>query len=219
MLVTTEMTHSDDARGLDSDAPALLDKSLELSLGDFEVGFWHPVGPHGREALADIIPRKRRETERNGWTLWSFQYRTPDTLAAWHREASAARGRVLVLCSSSGSAIDPGRPGALAKTDKCRHFRLFGHGGWLTIPDTIEVPHPFKPGISEASAFVVQHVYHPIGTFERPSVRWFSKGNWREDAIPTRPEYLIRRGGITPIRSSVMALLELRAPYLAIVRR
>jgi hypothetical protein len=47
---------------------------------DFELGFWHPFGSHGRESPEDIISRKRSETDKNGWTLWSFQYRRPEAL-------------------------------------------------------------------------------------------------------------------------------------------
>jgi hypothetical protein len=61
----------------------------------FEYGFWHPFGQHGRETPSDIINRKCREIERNGWTLWSFQYRTPER----HREMSGVRGSVFVFCS------------------------------------------------------------------------------------------------------------------------
>jgi hypothetical protein len=47
-------------------------------------------------------------------------------------------------------------------------------------------------------------------------MEWFSQGAWREDRIPTRGEYLIRRGGEIAIRD-VAAVLELKPPYLAIV--
>jgi len=45
----------------------------------------------------------------------------------------------------------------------------------------------------------------------------FSCGNWHESAIPTRPEYLIRRGGKIAMRN-IRAVLELRPPYLAVVK-
>ena len=78
-------------------------------------------------------------------------------------------------------------------------------------------PHPFNPGKTLATAFVVRRVHHPIKLLDGPSVEWFSKGKWREDEIPTRPEYLIRRGGKIGMRE-VSAVLELTPPYLAIVR-
>jgi hypothetical protein len=79
------------------------------------------------------------------------------------------------------------------------------------------VPHPFRKGNSQASAFVVRRVIHPIVPFALPAVEWFSsKGQWRQDPVPTRGQYLIRPGGMVPMRS-VRAVLELRAPYLAVV--
>jgi hypothetical protein len=36
----------------------------DLSLENFELGFWHPFGSHGRESPEDIINRKRSETEK-----------------------------------------------------------------------------------------------------------------------------------------------------------
>ena len=67
-----------------------------MNWDEFELGFWHPFGEHGRESPLDIIHRKRSEIEKNGWTLWSFQYRTPETLRDWCRELSATKsGEVL----------------------------------------------------------------------------------------------------------------------------
>jgi hypothetical protein len=30
--------------------------------------FWHPVGPHGAESLADILARKQGEIRQHGFT-------------------------------------------------------------------------------------------------------------------------------------------------------
>ena len=60
-----------------------------MSYLDFEIGFWHPFGPHGRETPTHILERKRREIEANGYTLWSFQYRT--MLLDWHRELASTK--------------------------------------------------------------------------------------------------------------------------------
>jgi hypothetical protein len=85
--------------------------TLGLNWEDFELGFWHPFGSHGREPPDDIINRKRSETDKNGWTLWSFQYRRPEALEEWYRELSFAkpRGPVVVFCSM-GSFCNRSRP-------------------------------------------------------------------------------------------------------------
>ena len=50
-------------------------------------------------------------------------------------------------------------------------------------------------------------------------VEWYSKGDraWRSDVLPTRGEFLIRKGGrVRPRR--VAAVLELEKPYLAVLK-
>jgi len=59
-----------------------------LSYSQFQIGFWHPFGPHGGERVEEILERKSRETKANGWTLWSFQRRR--ALDDWHREVREA---------------------------------------------------------------------------------------------------------------------------------
>jgi hypothetical protein len=138
--------------------------TLELSWEDFELGFWHPFGVHCRESPEEIINRKRSETDKNGWTLWSFQYRRPEALDEWYRELSFAkpRGPVVVFCSMGHSAIDPDRPGTLTRTADCARYRFIGDGSWRAVPPLIRVPHPFRPGKTVASAFVVRRVHDPI---------------------------------------------------------
>jgi hypothetical protein len=195
---------------------------LKINWENFELeyGFWHPFGPHGRESPADIIHRKRRETEHNGWTLWSFQYRTPETIAAWYQELSSARAPVVVFCSKGRRAVDPDRHGGSVKTVDCRQYRLVGDREFRPVPDLIRVPHPFKANNSAATAFVVQRVYYQIQFFRRPKVEWFSQkqGGWSQDKLPTRPEYLVRTGGEIAM-PDVSAILELKPPYLAILKR
>jgi hypothetical protein len=193
--------------------------TMDLNREDFELGFWHPFGSHGRESPEDIINRKRTETDKNGWTLWSFQYRRPDALDEWCRELSFAkpRGPVVVFCSMGHSTIDPDRPGTLTRTADCRRYRFVGDESGQAVPSLIRVPHPFRPGKTVASAFVVRRVHHPIKLFQPPFVEWFSRGKWHESAVPTRPEYLVRRGGKIAIRN-IRAVLELQPPYLAVVK-
>ena len=139
----------------------------------FDFSFWHPFGQHGRESPKDIIHRKREEIERNGWTLWSFQYRRAESLDDWYRELSCAVAArpVFVFCSRGRSAIDPDRPGAQVNTRDCRRYRMVGGRESHKVPDSIRVPHPFGPGKSQASAFVVKRVHHPINGFEGPLVQ------------------------------------------------
>jgi hypothetical protein len=189
-----------------------------MDYAEFLMGFWHPFGPHGKEAPDQILDRKQREIEANGWTLWSFQYRLPLTLDAWRRELLAPDcPAVFVYCSRSRAAVDPASSGRSVETISCRSYRLIGQDQWQPLPDRVMVTHPFRKGRTQASAFVVQQIIHPVAPFVMRPVEWFSRGKWRKDRVPTRGEYLIRRGGNNPLRS-VCAVLELKAPYLAVVR-
>ncbi len=190
-----------------------------MSYATFDIAFWHPFGPHGRETQKEIIARKRAEIETNGWTLWSFQHRP--MLNDWHQELSVAeRSAVFVFCSEGRGAVDPARDGTLNSPIDCRRYRFVGMEDteWRPMPSGVRVPHPFRPGKSLASAFVVQRVIYPVESFQAPAVEWFSpnKGPWCQERVPTRGEYLIRPGGTVPMRR-VNAVLELKPPYLAIV--
>lgn len=186
-----------------------------MSYTQFEMGFWHPFGPHGGETPQEIVKRKNAEILSNGWTLWSFQNR--QTLIDWQRELSKAGAKsVFVFCSEGVGAVDPARDGTLSKAIDCQSYRFVGeeHAPWQRMPEGIRVPHPFRPGQMLASAFVVQRVIHPVAPFDRPAIEWFSKGRWHQAPLPTRPEYLIRKGGSVPMRG-VRVVLELKPPYLA----
>jgi hypothetical protein len=183
----------------------------------FTLTWWHPFGPHGRETPEQIIERKRQEIAANGWTLWSFQYRRPRELEGWYREVSALdRQPAFVFCSDSVGARDPAVVGVPVEPTECRTYRFIGQDEWQPFHSGMRVPHPFRGGRRQASAFVVQRIVFPIESLTIPAVEWLSKGKWREDRVPTRGEYLIRPGGTTPLRP-VRAVLELRAPYLALV--
>jgi hypothetical protein len=72
------------------------------------IGFWHPIGPHGGETVAEILDRKQHEIAACGWTLWSFQWRR--MLGAWLGEIHrAGPGPVVAFCGASRSARDPSR--------------------------------------------------------------------------------------------------------------
>lgn len=179
-------------------------------LDNFSIGFWHPFGPHAGETPEEIIARKRKEIEANGWTFWSFQIRR--NLAAWHHEITAANPqKVFVFCSEGKGAIDPA--GAV---EYCSSYRMVGDESWQPIPSTIKIPHP-TGSKHEASAFVVENIIHPLKGIELFPAQWhtLNGGPWKDGSIPTRGEYLIRLGGVTNVRR-YRAVLVLRSPYLVV---
>lgn len=177
----------------------------------FAFAIWHPFGPHGRELPEAIIQRKRREIEVNGWTLWSFQHRREEMLRRWHGLLASAGAPALVFCANSAGAVDPS-----AGVGTTRSYRFIDQDEWRALPEAIKVPHPFRGQGRDASAFVVQRIVHPLDPFDCP-VEWlFRNGQWRQDRVPSRGEYVIRPGGTVPIRS-VRAVLELGKPFLAVV--
>ena len=192
-----------------------------MNHAEFNLGFWHPFGPHGREGIEAIIARKRAEIVANdGWTLWSFQHRRPAVLEEWSGFLTAAAlgssAPPVVFCSLSPGAVDPAETGVPVAAAECQSYRLVGETPWRPRPAGVRVPHPFRGTKRQAAAFVVQRVLYPVEPFVLPTVQWFSQGQWQDARVPTRGEYLIRRGGTTPMRP-VRAVLELRAPYLATV--
>lgn len=182
------------------------------ALDNFSFGFWHPFGPHAGETAEEIIARKRNEIDATGWTFWSFQIRR--TLSSWHQEMMAANPqKVLVFCSEGKGATDPS--GAVGY---CSSYRMVDDDSWQAIPNTIKIPHPIGKK-QEASAFVVEDIIHPLKAVELFPAQWHTLNGkpWRDDHIPTRGEYLIRRGGNSDVRR-YRAILVLKAPYLAIMR-
>lgn len=187
-----------------------------MNYAAFTIGFWHPFGPHGLETPEQIIERKRREIDANGWTLWSFQYRRPQILAEWHSQLSVAGGAPCVFCSVSAGARDPADVGQPVGTTACQSFQFVGEGQWRPCPKGVRARHSFRGSKRRASAFVIERIVYPVEQFLLPHVEWFSEGRWREDRVPTRGEYLIRRGGKVSMRP-VRAILELQKPFLAVV--
>jgi hypothetical protein len=188
-----------------------------MSYSAFSIAIWHPFGPHGLESADAIIERKRREIDVNGWTFWSFQNRRPEVLEEWRRLlAEADASKAFAFCSHSPEAVDPAEAGTPVGTTECRSYRFAGQLEWQPWPTAVRVPHPFRGKKREASAFVVQRVIYPVEEFRLPAVQWFSNREWKDPRIPTRGEYLVRRGGSVPMRR-VRAVLELRPPFLATV--
>jgi hypothetical protein len=166
--------------------------------------------------MAEIIDRKRREIETNGWTLWSFTYRP--MLEDWYQHLQATSGEVLAFCSEGRGAIDPVREGSLSKPAECRSYRFISDTAWRPMPTGVRVPHPFQPSRKQrrASAFVVHQIDWPILRFQQPAVQWLSqRGEWCQSKIPARGVYLIRPGTSETMRPAG-AVLRLCSPYLAI---
>jgi hypothetical protein len=187
-----------------------------MSYSNFAIAIWHPFGPHGLETVDQIIERKRQEIESNGWTFWSFQYRRPEVLDEWSSHLASSGGpNPFVFCSNSPSAVDPAQTGTPVETTECQSYRFASETQWQSWPKNVRVPHPFRGKRRQASAFVVHRIVYPLEPFSLPPVEW-SKGDWQAARVPTRGEYLIRRGGSNSMRR-VRAILELRAPYLATV--
>jgi len=175
---------------------------------EFKMGFWHPFGPHAGETAEEIIERKKDEIERNGWTLWSFQFRR--SLELWREEIEKVNPHsVLVFCSEGKGARDP-------KGDRqhCDYYVRVGEVMRTNIPQTIKVPHPMG-NKTRGSAFIVTKIMYPVKCEAIP-IEWLKAkdGQWQTKLLPTRPEYLIRVGQGQPIRN-FRAVLELQAPYLA----
>ena len=183
---------------------------------EFQVGFWHPFGPYTGLTTQQVLDWKQEETVRHGWTFWSFAY--SPTADVWLRLLSRETGPVFALCSHSPGAQDPDKNrGTLLAT----HHRELEEKEWhpMPDPDIMKVTNPFKrQGL--ALAFKVRRVvaFDP----EAPpfSVEWYGKqeNRWFSEKVPTRGEFLVRRGGSTPLRA-VGALLELMPPYLAALTR
>lgn len=175
----------------------------------FEIGFWHPFGPHAGEEVEDIIKRKQKEIKENGWTLWSFQHRTKDTLDAWHKEIEIKNpSNVLVFCSKGIGAKAPA-----GETKYCEWYLPIKDISAKKIPSSIKVPHPMGDKTIKGSAFIVKNIIYPV-SYEETPIEWFKNNQWQTTSLPTRPEYLIKAGNgqsIKPFR----AVLELLPPYLA----
>ena len=188
----------------------------DQSLWDqFELGFWHPFGPYTGLSVSEIVQWKRGEAERFGWTLWSFAY--SPSARVWQEMLTGFDRPVFALCSDSPAARDPDiHKGQLL----AKQYRHIGESAWKTMPDPdqMKVTNPFKRrGLS--LAFKVRRVVEIQPTIPPIQITWFLKRDrsWCSQPLPTRGEYLVRRGGACNLRR-VSVLLELMPPYLAELR-
>jgi hypothetical protein len=177
-----------------------------------EFGFWHPFGPYTGLTVDQILDWKRSEVERFGWTFWSFAY--SPSAADWLDILANRRGPVYALCSFSTGARDPD---VHRGTRLATHYRSIPETEWHPMPDPelMKVTNPFRRR-GRALAFKVGRVLELPPQVPPFCIDWYSRTKkvWRSDRLPTRGEFLIRRGGPVPLRS-VCAALELVEPYLA----
>jgi hypothetical protein len=192
----------------------------QVDWGSFAIGFWHPFGTHAHEQRDDILKRKAGEIARNGWTLWSFQYRRPEMLAGWRemlRAELAGRNEAFVLCSDSRGTADPrSQPRAAAL------YRVDAMSAWQPIPAAVRVPHPSARSDRQGCAFWVTGIEEVAAqALPQIGIRWWcsggAAGRWREDALPTRGEYLIKAGGGAALRP-VYAVLRIADPFMVQIR-
>lgn len=185
----------------------------------FQIGFWHPFGDHADEPSEEILIRKSRECNKNGWTLWSFQNRSEEkTLIPWvNYIQKSGEKRVFVLCSERKGAKN-----TKMEPDSYKEYRnVEDYDHFKEIPNIIDVPHPGAQ-LRNATAFMVKKVIE-LDEDEKDvpfKVKWYrtKDSNWKSEKLPTRPEYLIKRGGRNKPRR-VRAVLELKSPYVVILKK
>lgn len=191
----------------------------KLNKTRFKIGFWHPFGDHGVDNYGvedrdHIILRKQKEIKNNkGWTLWSFQNRTNETIGKWMKEIKKYNQKVFVLCSDSKNAEAPS-----GEIIHAKQYQFIDSNDWIDMPSAISIPHPFGEK-STALAFKVKAIYKPETISLPEGIKWLCMdGRWREDNLPTRGEYLIKSEGKCKLRK-VYQILELEPSYLAVLRK
>jgi hypothetical protein len=180
-----------------------------------DLAFWHPFGPYCGLSEEAILRWKSDEVERHRWTFWSFAY--APTAAKWSSVLREHSGPIHVLCSYSPTAQDP-FPNA--KPRRATHYRFLNESiEWQAMPSgdgVMFVTNPFKrQGLATAFKITRVEVLHPPVT-PAATVEWFARGQeqWSSRDLPTRGEFLVRRGGKANLRQ-VCAVLECSPPYLA----
>jgi hypothetical protein len=188
-----------------------------MNWDDLRIAFWHPFGPYCGLTVDEVLRWKGDEARAYGWTFWSFAYSPSAT--RWGQVLEEHNGSVHVLCSYSPKATDP-EPTTVPR--RATHYRFLGASEWQSMPSGDQdmfVTNPFKRG-GLASAFKVDSVEPMPATVPPVTVEWYSRRDdrWRGDPpLPTRGEFLLRRGGPVKLRP-ICAVLKLSPPYLAELR-
>lgn len=181
--------------------------------------FWHPVGSHAGETLAQICERKTSDVTQYGYTLWSFAPATTARVYAWRSELSKARlDACTVLCCGERTE-DP--------------YRGDGPVRWLTeySEDLViwqRLPHPrmssYHRGPTKhgfvASAFYVTGIEATDAIHVDRPTTWFraQDQSWTRGRVPTRGEYLVKKPATTEKGARVRLTLSVAYPYVVWLR-
>lgn len=151
--------------------------------------------------------------------MWSFQFR--HSLGMWFNEINKLQPKKVFVFCSAGGGKDPGEgDNETENLDKHIHsmYRPVNEDGFKEMPNDIEVTLPSKTNKGVGSAFIVEKIITSI-YYEKWSLDWLKKdGKWQTAPLPTRGEFLIRLGTAQPMRK-VRAILELKYPYLAEIKK
>lgn len=182
--------------------------------------FWHPVGPHGGETLAEIKRRKLVDVETYGFTVWSFAPATEARVSAWRAELKRkALDTCSVLCCGNNTT-DPS-----LSNGKARWLNEYSADLMTWKP----LPHPrmtsYHRGLTKggfvASGFFVTSIEVPeTMRIKRPETWFRANGNtWEQGVVPTRGEYLVQRPRIEPEAGMrLRVLLSITYPYVVWLR-
>lgn len=181
--------------------------------------FWHPVGAHGGESLAQIQQRKLVDVATYGFTMWSFSPATALRVYAWRSELKrASLTSATVLCCGNNT-VDP--------------HTGDGDVTWLTeFSDDLLVwkplPHPrmtsYHRGPTKggyvASAFVVTQIDVPDSIAIKRPDHWFRANGptWEHSTVPTRGEYLVKRPPTSSEGTRLRMTLTVTHPFVVWLR-
>ncbi len=182
---------------------------MDSPISDFEVGFWHPFGAHADEKPEDILLRKQKEIDTNGWTLGHFNIGKPCVVVEFLKDAK----NVEVFCSNGKGKNTKSNP------EYCVSYKPINEESFGKIPTGIEVPHPMHRRDRAGSAFIVERItiVNP-DTNQDLNIEWVTKeGLWRDDKLPTRGEFMIRPGH-QHLTRKFRAVLKLKYPFLAEIK-
>lgn len=180
------------------------------------LSFWHPVGPHSGESLADIISRKKRDVETYGVTYWSFSPAKIDRVEEWRREfALHKQSQAMVHCSGARTK-DPGAESRAIWMQDVSHDTK----RWMRLPNNAMTSYHKSANSNgvAASAFVVSDVSEVNHAVIRPK-HWYSSTDraWKSSMLPTRGEFLIEE----PLKGrgpELLLILTVVYPFVVWVR-
>ena len=183
----------------------------------YEIAFFHPIGAHVGESLAEISTPKQAEIRQHGHTFWSFAPATLDRVNLWREELQLAEAHTCPVVCFGSMTKDPQR-------NKADEYWATAWSAdqqlWQPLPERVTNYHrPIRNGIL-ASAFVVKDIAVPTDLFIRRPSLWLAMNpqEWRQTSVPTRGEYLVRN--VEPAQSGnrVHLLLAVADPFAVWIR-